>query len=69
MKIKLLKMCVNNKLSELSCPTGLLFDVVGRKCNYDYLVSCSESTTTYPSTITSGINIIKIENTVKINKR
>ena len=48
-------MCVNNKLSELSCPSGLLFDAGLKKCNYDYLVSCSEITTTTKAQSTIGL--------------
>jgi hypothetical protein len=44
------KLCVNNKLSELSCPNGLLFDNSLKKCNYNNLVSCNELMSTLVTT-------------------
>ncbi len=43
-------LCVANKLNQLSCPQGLLFDQILKKCNYANLVVCYELTTTSRTT-------------------
>jgi hypothetical protein len=55
-------LCVQNKMTILSCPVGLLFDLTIKKCNYANLVICKEittSTTTSVSTTTNGKIILK----------
>jgi hypothetical protein len=39
----------------LSCPSGLLFDNVLKKCNYNYLVICSELTTSTTALVTTTL--------------
>jgi hypothetical protein len=47
-------MCVNNELVELSCPSGLKFDKILKKCNYANQVICDELTSTTIITATSS---------------
>jgi hypothetical protein len=50
-------LCALNRITILSCPTGLLFDQITKKCNYANLVVCSETitSTTKQGTINTGI--------------
>ena len=54
-------LCVQNNLSIISCPDGLLFDNNQRRCNYPNQVYCNEFTTNVQTTTVTQSKIRKIK--------
>lgn len=61
---------MNNQLLTLSCPNGLLFDPIQKKCTYANQVNCEElKTTTMPINIFTTTELSRSTTTTKNNSK